>query len=557
MIRTLALVSPDREAGLAPCLAYLGTTDAAQVTTTGDPDRLRALDGVDVVVADTSLGPLDPGQEAGLCAFVAGGGGFVGLDGTSHAWRTNAAFLQLLGSKPDGRLPESELVARAAGADHPVVRRLPLPLVVREPVARMGALRPDCEVVLSASWRLEELPLAYCRPVGRGRVVALALGAAPRTLADPGVQQLLHRAVRYAAGVEERAAIGIGLLGYGAIAAEHLQAIAAVPGLRLAAVCDRSPERLLAAARAVPEANRHRAPASLLADPQVEAVVVSTPPNTHHPMARAVLEAGRHVVVEKPVCLTRREADDLMGAARAAGRVLTVFQNRRWDPDFLAVRRVVASGRLGEVFHAETFVGGHQHPCGLWHSDATVSGGVVFDWGAHYLDWLLAILPGRVERVSAFGHKRRWHDVTNHDQLRLIMTLEGGVQAEFMHSDIAAARKPKWYLLGTRAALVGSWRETVRPVTAGPGHTALEPVPPTDLPADLHVLTPDGAGGTDDERLTLPAVPPHPFYRNLAGHLLSGEPLAVAPAEAARTVAVMEAAMVSAARGGEPIPLER
>ncbi len=556
MIRTLVVASPEREAGLAPWISYLQRTDAAEVVSTSDPSRLLGLDGVDVVVASTSRGPLAPEQAAALCAFVAGGGGFVVLNGTTHAWRENQDLLDLVGCVPDGRLPETELIARATLTDHAITRRLPLPITVCEAMASLSGLSADCEVVLAASWRMREVPVAYCRRVGRGRVFTCGVGASNATVADPAVQQLLHRALRFAAGVEERGTVGVGLLGLGAIAAEHVAAIDAVPGLRLAAVCDRRAERLAWAHVGAPAARAHEDPAALLQDDGVDLVVVSTPPNTHHAMTRAVLAAGRHAVVEKPFCLTRGEADDLVARAAAQTRVLTVFQNRRWDADFLAVQRVVASGRLGEVFHAETFVGGHQHPCGLWHSDAAVSGGVIFDWGAHYLDWLLTLLPGRVERVHAFGQKRCWNDVSNHDQLQVWITLSGGVQAEFMHSDIAAARKPKWYLLGTRAALVGHWREEERFERTGTGVVARERVRPTDLPADLHVLTPAAGGLTDDERLALPPPAPHAFYRNLAGHLLAGEPLAVAPADARRTVAVMEAAMRSAAAGGLPVPVD-
>ncbi|HUY96019.1 MAG TPA: Gfo/Idh/MocA family oxidoreductase [Verrucomicrobiae bacterium] len=556
MIRTLVVGSPERLTGLAPWIGYLRGTDAADVTSTTDAGRLLRLDDVDVVVASTGGGPLAPEQERALCAFLEQGGGLVILNGTSQAWRDNRTLLGLLGCHADGRLPETELVARAVHPDHVLTRRLAMPISVREATAAWRGLAADCEVVLTASWRSQDRPLAYCRPVGRGRVFACGVGASPATVAHPTVQQLLHRALRFAAGVEERGIVGVGLLGCGAIAAEHVAQIAAVSGLRLAAVCDRSPDRLAAALASAPTAAAHSRVEALLDDDSVACVVVSTPPNTHHQMAAAALDAGRHVVVEKPFCLTRADADDLVARAAARGLVLTVFQNRRWDPDFLAVQQVVASGRLGTIFHAETFVGGHQHPCGFWHSDAAVSGGVIFDWGAHYLDWLLTLLPGRVRQVSAFGQKRCWHDVTNHDQLRLVMTMDDGVQAEFMHSDIAAARKPKWYLLGTRGALVGEWRTPELWERDATGGLVLDRVLPTDLPCDLHVLTPDGGGGTHDQRLALAQGQPHAFYRNLAGHLLAGEPLAVAPASALRTVAVMEAAMRSAAAGGDPIPLD-
>ena len=74
--------------------------------------------------------------------------------------------------------------------------------------------------------------------------------------------------------------------------------------------------------------------------------------------------------------------------------MLTVYQNRRWDPDFMAVRRAVETGLLGDVFNVETFVGGYEHPCRTWHSDTAVSGGAGYDWGSHHVDWVLCSSAG-------------------------------------------------------------------------------------------------------------------------------------------------------------------
>jgi scyllo-inositol 2-dehydrogenase (NADP+) len=208
----------------------------------------------------------------------------------------------------------------------------------------------------------------------------------------------------------------------------------------------------------------------------------------------------------------------------------------------------VETGQLGRVFHLEAFVGGFEHPCHFWHSDASVSGGVIFDWGAHYLDWILQLLPGQVVEVSALSQKLIWLDVTNDDHFVLRMTFEDGASAEFIHSDIAAARKPKWYLLGTEGAAVGLWREESRLVATLTGVSEVQ-VPVADLPCELHLLRPGPAGRSHDQRIALPDAPPQAFYRNLAGHLLAREPLAVAPAAARRNIAIMEAA-VRAASGG-------
>src|SRR6202521_5717933 len=149
----------------------------------------------------------------------------------------------------------------------------------------------------------------------------------------------------------------------------------------------------------------------------------------------------------------------MIDAASARDLDLTVFQSRLWDPDYLALRDVVRSGRIGEAFYMESFIGGHEHPFDFWHSHEPISGGTIYDWGSHYFDWILQLFPNPVRTVSAHAHKLVWHDVTNSDQVRVDLKFAGGAQASFLQSDIAAALKPKWYLLGTLGAVVGEWRE--------------------------------------------------------------------------------------------------
>ena len=267
------------------------------------------------------------------------------------------------------------------------------------------------------------------------------------------------------------------------------------------------------------------------------------------------LAAGKHVVVEKPFCLTVAEADVQIASAREQGLALTVYQNRRWDPDYLALKRVIRSGQIGEVFHYESFIGGYGHPCNYWHSDEAVSGGAIYDWGSHYLDWVLDLFPQQVDWVSATSHKRVWHDVTNADHTRVLVHFADGVEAEFTHSDLSAALKPKFYVLGTQGGVIGDWRHERVVARSSVGTLLEDPLAHSDSPADLRVFTPNDHGRTHETRLAIPPAPAQPFHRQLADQVLSGEPMEVTPEGSRRNIAVMQAASESALRDGRPVPL--
>ncbi|HSK35844.1 MAG TPA: Gfo/Idh/MocA family oxidoreductase, partial [Actinomycetota bacterium] len=138
--------------------------------------------------------------------------------------------------------------------------------------------------------------------------------------------------------------IGVGLVGYGLGGSVfHAPLIQAEPGLRLHAVVTSRDEQVR---RELPGVGVVGSPAELLGDPAVELVVVAAPNAVHHQLAAAALRAGRHVVVDKPFALSTADADELIGLAEATDRRLSVFHNRRWDSDFLTVRRCLEAGVL-------------------------------------------------------------------------------------------------------------------------------------------------------------------------------------------------------------------
>ena len=538
-IRVVVLLAGKRHEYLhmaRPLLRSLEATHHFTVEVVTDADDLPLHDTKVLLAASDHA--LQPGQASKLTDFVRSGGGLVLLHGTLAAWAEGGDLAELAGWAPSGPGPVTELVVRP-DPSNPLTSRLGAELKVRDELYFSEGPPAGASVLMRASWRFTEQVVAYERRLGDGYFVYLGLGHDSSTYELEGFQKLVQRTLMFVAGREAAAAVGVGLIGYGAIAQAHAASIMATPGLRLAGVCDVSDERRQMAARDW-SVRTHARAEDLLDDPEVGLVVVGTPPSIHSDSVMAALRAGKHVVCEKPFALRTEEVDLMIDAAAARELVLTVFQSRRWDPDYLALRDVVRSGRIGEAFYMESFIGGHDHPCDFWHSHEPISGGTIYDWGSHYFDWILQLFPSTVRTVSAHAHKLVWHDVTNSDQVRVDLSFAGGAQASFLQSDIAAARKPKWYVLGTHGAVVGDWQaETV----------------PADFPARVKVFRPTD-GGSNEELLALAPRDDHGFYRNLADHLAWDEALAVTPEQARRTVAVMEAATHSIARGGAQIEVD-
>lgn len=502
---------------------------------------LAVVDAPDPACA--ALLVLGPAPERPLLA-AAERGTPVLLVGAEHA----PALWDAAGLLPGRVLPVHDVRVRPGRDAGEVTARLAAgQVVLHDAWPLVDKTSDDVEQLLTASSAFHDHPVATWRPATS--IGTLTLGSSASTREDPAFARLVHRILRRLLGQVDGPPVRVGMLGYGAIGHEHAQAFGCTDGLELVAVCDPVAARVEAARAYAPDVRGHADAAGLLADDGVDLVVVSTPPNTHADHVLRSLQAGKHVVVEKPFCLTVEEADRQVAAAAAAGLTLAVYQNRRWDADYLALKAAVRAGRLGEVFHLETFVGGYDHPCNYWHSDAEISGGALYDWGSHYLDWVLDLLPQPVEWVSATAHKRVWHDVTNADHTRVLLHFVDGVEAEFTHSDLAAARKPKFFVLGTRGALVGDWQQE-RVVSRSPvGLVAEDRFAVSDAPAALSLLAPDGS------RTALVVGPPpaQPFHRELADHLLSGAPMSVTPAGSRRNIAVMQAATASAAEGGRPV----
>lgn len=534
----------------------------AALAGTGPPARLVALDGClpdpggyDAVVMDGPLGDPDQGWGDLLRPWVEGGGTLVAIGSAPAA--PGGWWASLLGvvSEPGA---SGEWFVEVGPGRSDLTTRLPREIPILDHFQPLRA-EPGAKVVLEVSVAYQHLPALVVRERGAGSVMVVGLANTDGSLGHPDLRLVLRRGLAGALRPAPREApLGLAVAGYGAFGGMgqvHGLAVQATEGMELIATCDPDPDRRKAAEADFPGMRAYGRVEELAADVDVDVVVVATPPASHTPVALSLLRAGKHVALEKPMCFTVAQADQLMAAASSHGRVLTVNQSRRWDADFRAIRQVVDGAQLGQLFNMETFVGGFEHPCRAWHSEESLSGGAVYDWGSHHLDWVLLLMGGPPATVVAHGHKRVWRDVTNFDQLRVHLDWADGREAEFVQSDVAAVRRPKFYLQGTAGTLVGHYRPvTFERMEVGRGYVA-EPAHHAEAPADLVLVRYESGWGLTETRIPPARHQAHPFHRNLADHLHRAEPLAVTPESVRPVIAVLESAHRSSRDGGRVVPL--
>jgi scyllo-inositol 2-dehydrogenase (NADP+) len=192
--------------------------------------------------------------------------------------------------------------------------------------------------------------------------------------------------------------------------------------------------------------------AQLLADPEVELVVVATRSIEHTPMAIEALKAGKHVLVEKPMGVNLRQADQLLKASKKSAGRLFVRHNRRFEPAFLQVKEIIASKKLGEIYQIALRVHKYQKR-NDWQTLREFGGGQLLNWGPHVIDWGLQLLKSPVadmwsdlKRVAAAGDAE--------DTIKLLLRGENGVVVDIEISDAVALGQPGWFIFGSRGMLV-------------------------------------------------------------------------------------------------------
>lgn len=338
--------------------------------------------------------------------------------------------------------------------------------------------------------------------------------------------------------------IGVGIVGYGyAGRVFHSALVDRAPGLELRAVLARDPARREQAARERGVAT----PASLdalVADPNVDLVVLATPHDTHAELAVAALGAGKHVVVDKPMAITLAEADRMVDAARHAGRMLSVFHNRRWDWDYLTVRQVLAAGLLGKPYLFETAVLNYRESRPTWRSSAATMGSLVHDWGAHLVDHALQLVPAPVARVYCrIARPRPVPEIGNY--ARLDLTFADGTLYAVETGNLVRAPKPRWYVVGDAGTLVKHGLDPQERAFLRTGN----PDDAAELPEEKARVTTVVAGQPAEIVVDSARGSWTGYYANVSAHLNEGAPLAVTAEQAREVIRALDAAVRSADSG--------
>jgi scyllo-inositol 2-dehydrogenase (NADP+) len=324
------------------------------------------------------------------------------------------------------------------------------------------------------------------------------------------------------------------LLGFGPsfnMGAGHASWIDQTDGMEVVAVCDASPERVDAAKQQFPGLKGYFTSLDdMLALDEVNLVVNILPHHLHAPLAMKCLEAGKHVVLEKPFCLTVEEGKALIQKAREQEVMLSVFHCRRWDDDYMLIRELLNRNLIGDLFHIDYSAVGYHQPGFNWRSDKAVSGGIMYDWGAHIIDWILNLIPSEMTQLMGNFQKRVWHAVTNEDHGKVNIHFKNGVTVDIMFSSIAAVKRPKWQILGTRGSIEMNEQDEIYLTSIVNGvrqHSKIERIFETDWKQ---------------------------YYWNAANHLLLGEELIVKPEQALRVISILEAASQSSDLGRSVTP---
>lgn len=286
----------------------------------------------------------------------------------------------------------------------------------------------------------------------------------------------------------------------------------------------------------------------LISDRALDLIVVNTPDHTHYEMAKAALNAGKHVVVEKPFVQEAAQAEELIALAKQKGLVLTIFQNRRWDSDFLTVRRVIDNGFLGRLVEFESHYDRYRNfiQPGTWKESAENGAGIVYNLGSHLIDQALCLFGKPAGVYADLRIVRTDGEVQDFFDIDLIYP---DVKVKLKSSYLVRESGPRFMLHGTEGSFL-KWGLDPQEDELKKGILPNAPGWGAEPEAEWGLLNTTLGGLHLKGRVeTVPGNYPA-FYANLYDVLTAGADLAVKPGEALLAMQVIGAVFESAEKGG-------
>lgn len=316
--------------------------------------------------------------------------------------------------------------------------------------------------------------------------------------------------------------IKVGTIGYGGafnMGRQHLKELLSHPGFVASAVCDLDPERLKVAQTDFPGIATFTDVGQMLDRSDVELLVIILPHNTHGPVGLQCLQAGRHVIIEKPFALTVDECDAMIAEAAQRQLLLSTYHNRHWDSNIRTIVKHLP--KIGRPFRWESCHGWHGKPNAWWRSDKKISGGIIYDWGAHFMEWMLQCMPYEMTEIAGFAVNGHW-GFSNEDELDAMVRFGPNASARHLATSLAMFGRDPIRIQAEEGAIVWNWREV-----------EVIQYSPTGEKVSTFVKNEPAAN--------------EEYYKNIHAHLFQGEPLVITPQWSRRVIQILE----GATRSGE------
>ena len=335
------------------------------------------------------------------------------------------------------------------------------------------------------------------------------------------------------------------VVGYGGMGGWHTQHALKSDVVELAGIYDIKQERCdLAESRGI---HAYSSFEEVLADKSVELLTIATPNDVHEPLVIQALNAGKNVICEKPITLSCDSLQRMIDAAKASGKIFSVHQNRRWDVDFLAMKKIYDEGTLGDVISIESRIHGSRGIPSDWRGIKQYGGGMLYDWGVHLIDQILQIIKAPVTGVYC-----RFENTTNFevdDGFKLTLDFADGAMAYVEVGTLNFISMPRFYMRGMKGtAKIEDWRENAKVITCKAWHES--DVIPVQTAAGLtKTMAPRDEITTDTFEVERPASDVHDYYRNIVRAIEGTETQYVTHTEMMKVMRVMEASFKSVEEG--------